>query len=229
MNSAAPAGKRRKHSGRLVFLRILTILIGLAAGLSVTEVGLRIVEKIQLGDRAKTAATVDDPQLGTRVVPYATGHDANGFRNASVPPKVDVVALGDSQTWGINVHTDDAWPQQLEKLSGHSVYNMGVGGYGPIQYWILTDKALGLSPKVIVAGLYFGNDLYDAYSMTYTLNNHAGLRRSADQLLSRKPAPSARTVTGLLGRREETTIATDAHRWQVGASGCANTPPSVVF
>src|SRR2546425_6494051 len=156
---------------------IITILIGLVTGLSAAEVGLRIVEKVQLGDRAK-AATVDDPQLGMRVVPYATGHDANGFRNASVPPKVDVVALGDSQTWGINVHTDDAWPQQLERLSGRSVYNMGVGGYGPIQYWILMDKALSLSPKVIVVGLYFGNDLYDAYSTTYTLNSHAGLRRT---------------------------------------------------
>src|SRR2546421_1234104 len=132
MNSAAPEGRRRKRRGRSVILRILTILIGLVTGLSVTEGGLRIVEKVQLGDRAR-AATVDDPQLGMRVVPYATGHDANGFRNASVPPKVDIVALGDSQTWGVNVHKDDAWPQQLEKLSGHSVYNMGVGGYGPIQ------------------------------------------------------------------------------------------------
>lgn len=156
---------------------IITILIGLVAGLSIAEVGLRIVEKVQLGDRAK-ATTVDDPQLGMRVVPNATGHDANGFRNASVLSKVDIVALGDSQTWGINVTKDDAWPQQLEKLSGRSVYNMGVGGYGPVQYWILTDKALDLSPKVIVVGLYFGNDLYDAYSTTYALSSHAGLRRT---------------------------------------------------
>ena len=54
---------------------------------------------------------------------------------------------------------------------------MGVGGYGPIQYWILTDKALGFSPKVIVVGLYFGNDLYDAYAMTNARDTYKELRR----------------------------------------------------
>ena len=177
MNSAALGRDRRQRPRRLVFLRILTILVGLIAGLLAAEAGLRIVEKIQLGDQT-TAATVDDPQLGTRVLPYTTGHDANGFRNASVPAQADIVALGDSQTWGVNVHTDDAWPPQLARLSGRSVYNMGVGGYGPIQYWALTDRALTFSPKVIVVGLYFGNDLYDAYLMTYSRDTYKELRRT---------------------------------------------------
>ena len=177
VNAAALEDERRPHLRRLVLLRTLTILIGLIAGLSAAEIGLRIVERAQLGDRV-TAATVPDPQLGTRVVPYTTGHDANGFRNASVPAQSDIVALGDSQTWGINVHTADAWPQQLERLSGRKVYNMAVGGYGPIQYWILTDQALSFSPKVIVVGLYFGNDLYDAYAMTYTHDSYVELRQT---------------------------------------------------
>ncbi|HYW71762.1 MAG TPA: SGNH/GDSL hydrolase family protein, partial [Pyrinomonadaceae bacterium] len=102
--------------------------------------------------------------------------DSNGFRNAAVRPQVDVVAIGDSQTWGVNVQSADAWPQQVERLTGRPIYNMSVGGYGPVQYWRLTDKAFGLSPKVIVVGLYFGNDLYDAYALTYANDKYADLR-----------------------------------------------------
>ncbi len=158
------------------------MLIGLAVGLLLVEVGLRIIEKVRLGDRA-APATVNDPRLGTRVAPNMSGHDANGFRNTSVPSQADLVVLGDSQTWGVNVQAADAWPQQLQKLSRRSVYNMGVGGYGPIQYWVLTEKALSFSPKVIVVGLYLGNDLYDAYALTYANDHYVDLRsRAANEL-----------------------------------------------
>ncbi len=87
-------GERSQRARRLVFFRGLTVLFGLVVGLCATEMGLRIVERVRLGDQM-TAQTVDDPQLGTRVVPYTTGHDANGFRNASVPAQSDIVALGE--------------------------------------------------------------------------------------------------------------------------------------
>ncbi len=168
-----PAASRRRR----VF-RVLAVIIGLAVGLTVVEFGLRLIEKYRLGDRA-TGEIVSDPELGVRIPPNSPGHDASGSRNAGVRPQVDVVALGDSQTWGINVQTVDAWPQQLERITGRPVYNMGVGGYGPVQYWQLIPKALSLSPRVIVVGLYFGNDLYDEYSFTYANAKHADLRSNA--------------------------------------------------
>ncbi len=174
-DSAVRNIKHRPARGRIIIFRILAVVIGIAAGLIAAEVGLRIVEKVRLGDRAG-GETVSDPELGVRILPNAPGHDANGFRNASVPAQVDVVALGDSQTWGVNVQSADAWPQQLAKLSQRSVYNLSVGGYGPVQYWRLTEKALSFSPKVIIVGLYFGNDLYDAYSLTYANDHYADLR-----------------------------------------------------
>lgn len=176
-DSAVRKDEHRPARGRIVILRILTVVIGAAAGLLVAEVGLRIVEKVRLGDRA-VVETVNDPELGVRLPSNTPGHDANGFRNASVRAHVDLVVLGDSQTWGVNVHAGDAWPQQLEKLSRRSVYNMSVGGYGPIQYWQLTEKALSFSPKVIIVGLYFGNDFYDAYSLTYENDHYADLRNN---------------------------------------------------
>jgi lysophospholipase L1-like esterase len=76
------------------------------------------------------ARLVDDPILGYRIAPYTTGHDALGFRNAHVPERVDVVAVGDSQTYGVSATRENSWPQQLGRLLGQSVYNMALGGYG---------------------------------------------------------------------------------------------------
>ena len=142
----------------------------------VAEGVLRLVEKIQLGDRAIENKLINDPVLGLRLAPYAQGHDANGFRNDTVPQKVDIVALGDSQTWGVNVERQDSWPAQLSKISERSVYNMSLGGFGPVQYRVLAPQTLGLSPKVIVVGFYFGNDIYDAYKMAYQYEAHRALR-----------------------------------------------------
>lgn len=174
MKTATQPSERKARSTRLIIFRILAVLIGILIGLAVAEAGLRIVEKTRLGNRL--APMVSDPLLGNRLVPNSAGHDANGFRNDTIRPRVDIVALGDSQTWGVNVQSVDSWPRQLEKLSGTSVYNMGVGGYGPVQYWALTDKSLEFSPKTVVVGFYLGNDLYDAYALAYANDAYADLR-----------------------------------------------------
>lgn len=165
---------------RIRIFKLLLSLAGLLISLLIAEGVLRVVEKIQLGDRAIENNLINDPVLGLKLAPYVQGHDANGFRNDSAPQNVEVVALGDSQTWGVNVKRKDAWPQQLSKLSGHSVYNMGLGGFGPVQYRMLAPQALGLSPKIIVVGLYLGNDIYDAYNMAYHYPAHRALRGKSE-------------------------------------------------
>jgi len=153
--------------------RTIAILVGVVMGLVLVEAGLRIMEKSSL---VQDPGVINDPVLVARYAPNAPGHDARGFRNAQALSKAEVVAIGDSQTWGVNVLPADAWPQQLGRLSGLSVYNMGVGSYGPDQYLMLTDQALQLSPQTIVIGLYPGNDLYDAYNLTYRNDAYADLR-----------------------------------------------------
>jgi lysophospholipase L1-like esterase len=163
---------------RMGIYRVLLSLAGLLISLMVAEGALRLVEKMQLGDRAIENKLINDPMLGLKLAPYTQGHDANGFRNDAVSQHVDIVALGDSQTWGVNVAREDAWPQQLSTISGRSVYNMALGGFGPVQYRILIPEALRLSPKIIVVGFYLGNDIYDAYKMAYQYEAHRGLRSS---------------------------------------------------
>jgi lysophospholipase L1-like esterase len=182
-NSITASGTAAKQpisqKRRICIYRVLLSLAGLLISLLVAEGALRLLEKIQLGDRAIENKLIKDPVLGLRLAPYTQGHDANGFRNDTVPQNIDIVTLGDSQTWGVNVERQDAWPQQLSKISGRSVYNMGLGGFGPVQYRVLIPQALHLSPKIIAVGFYLGNDIYDAYRMAYQYEAHRGLRGSS--------------------------------------------------
>ena len=118
------------------------------------------------------ATIISDPALGHRIKAHATGHDALGFRNALVPDQVDVIAIGDSMTYGFGVTREDSWPSQLANLLGKPVYNMALGGYGPLQYLHLAEhEAAKLRPKLLLVGFFFGNDLIEAYRMAYD-NSH---------------------------------------------------------
>lgn len=182
-----------KRTNRLP--KVLLSIVSLMVSLLLVEGALRLVERLQLGDRAIESKLIQDPILGLKLAPNTQGHDANGFRNTAVPTKVDVVCLGDSQTWGVNVERQDAWPQQLSRMSGRSVYNMALGGFGPVQYKVLTSQALRLSPKLVIVGLYPGNDVYDAYHMTYQYDAHRSLRSAttADDLNVDTVGPKAET------------------------------------
>ena len=52
-----------------------------------------------------------------------------------------IVAIGDSQTYGMAVRREQAWPQQIETLSGRTVYNMSFGGYGLVEGLALLEEA----------------------------------------------------------------------------------------
>ena len=126
---------------------------------------------------------VSDPILGATPSSSAlAAFDRWGFRNRSVPETADIVAVGDSHTYGNTARMVDAWPYVLAELSGRPVYNMGLGGYGPNQYFYLSKtKALSLRPKMIIWGLYFGDDFANAFSITYGLDYWKDLRTLQNQ------------------------------------------------
>jgi len=122
------------------------------------------------------SSTVPDPILGSRYRPNFLGHDTRGWRNRSALETAKVVAIGDSQTWGMNATMDETWTMVLSNLTGLSVYNMAQGGYGPMQYAQLAHEALKLSPEILVVSLYFGNDIAEAYNLTYGLDFYKDYR-----------------------------------------------------
>jgi lysophospholipase L1-like esterase len=94
---------------------------------------------------------------------YLLKTDVEGFRNTSVRAKIDVAALGDSMAEGMMLPVGEAWPAQLEKLTGWIVQNYGTSTYGPQQeLYVLRDYAIKHHPRVTVLAFYAGNDLWDA-------------------------------------------------------------------
>jgi hypothetical protein len=141
----------------------LLAAVSASVALLFVEAALRLFTVFPI--HAALSNRVADAVLGHRMDPSLGDIDESGFRNDAVVSHADIVALGDSHTYGNNVVSENSWPRRLGALSGMTVYNLGVGGYGPLQYHHLMKRAIGLAPKHIVVGLYFANDLYDTCAL----------------------------------------------------------------
>lgn len=156
---------------------VAVLFVSLAIGLIAGEGGARLI--LNPADFL-SVATVQDEMLGIRVAPGASGFDEWGFRNPRVPAAAEIVAVGDSHTYGNNATMFESWPSVVGRLTGRSVYNLGLGGYGPNQYFhLLRTRALKLRPRWVVCGLYMGDDFENALLMSYGKEYWAGLRRDA--------------------------------------------------
>src|SRR4029077_3346139 len=131
----------------LLNLSVLVASIGL--GLLLCEFTARLV--LNPADFLRLEVVHDDV-LGAVPSPSAmAAFDRWGFRNPRVPESADIVAVGDSHTYGNSARMVDSWPYVLSRLTGRKIYNMGLGGYGPNQYFYLSKtKALSLKPKMII-------------------------------------------------------------------------------
>ncbi len=157
-----------------LFVGIAIVIISCFIGLALCELGARIV--VDPVDYL-SPTMVRDGILGIRLPPRASGHDQWGFRNKAVIESPDIVTLGDSHTYGNTAKMLESWPSVLARVTGKRVYNLGLGGYGPNQYYYLfKTKALNLKPKVIICGLYMGDDFDNAYEITYGLQYWKYLR-----------------------------------------------------
>jgi len=156
-----------------ILVNLLLVLGAVLFSLLVTEGISRIV--FSPGDYLMPGVTRDE--WGARVKPGSPGHDSWGFRNSSVPSRPDIVAIGDSNTYGVAAVGSNSWPAQLGKITGKTVYNLGMPGYGPVTYdHLLKDYALKLSPSMVIIGFYLGNDAWGAYKAIYKHNYHPHLK-----------------------------------------------------
>ncbi len=197
---------RRPLPKRLLFV-LWALAVGLLGGESVLQLLSRLSPRLDILLFPAHQA-VPDEQLGHRPSPFFPGHDRKGFRNERVPEEARVVAIGDSQTYGVSLPAGDAWPRRLERASGWSVYSMAFGGYGPAHGLVLLEEALELRPKAIVFALYSGNDCYDSFHLVHTLGKLADLR-------SRDPAVLAAIEAA---EREESL---ESVSWRAGGAAWA--------
>lgn len=161
-----------KH--KQTILKAFLIAVSLSLGIGLCEVGARLI--LNPADYL-SPSMVRDKILGWSIEPNRAGFDEWGFRNRRVPSSADVVAIGDSMTYGNTATMDDAWPAVLARATGLQVYNLGLGGYGPNQYYhLLTTKALKLHPKWVICGLSLNDDFENAFSLTYKLDYWSPLR-----------------------------------------------------
>jgi hypothetical protein len=159
-----------------ILLNITVIGAAIVFGLALCEFGARLI--LHPADYL-SVEMVEDKALARTPSPATRAHgfDAWGFRNPKVPESSEIVAIGDSHTYGNTATMEDSWPYVLARLTGRSVYNMGLGGYGPNQYYyLLKTRALKLHPKTIICGFYMGDDFENAYLITYGLNYWSDLR-----------------------------------------------------
>jgi hypothetical protein len=176
-------------------LRLVVVLAGLEGALR------RMAALIPGNPLTVVPQAVADTVLGVRLSPGYPGHDANGFRNAGVLRKADLVVLGDSMEYGAGIPLERVWPQQLGELTGRPVYNMGVPGYGPVQSLFLLERALAFGPSVVLEAFTAANDLFDAFKMAYYLHDLADLKSTEqDQIAAIHEWENRQTLKRLIDK-----------------------------
>src|SRR5262245_62135563 len=117
---AVPSRKAGNWKRRLGGLAM--VALSLTIGLLLCELGARLV--LDPVDYLAPVLVRDDV-LGIKLPAGSGGHDDWGFRNRKVPESAEIVAVGDSHTYGNCAKMGEAWPGVLGKLTGRTVYNLG--------------------------------------------------------------------------------------------------------
>ncbi len=170
--------------------RILNLILlggSLLIGLLIGEAFLRLYPRflpeearlrLHWGElTAGETRSIPHPYIGFLYPPHAQGHvesrdlaftyttDEHGFRNPSPwPSRAEIVCVGNSLVFGFGVSDDEVWPRLLGKGPPASrVVNLGLAGTAPQQYVRIYEVfGVPLRPRLLVFGLFPGNDVADA-------------------------------------------------------------------
>ncbi|MBQ00616.1 MAG: hypothetical protein CL477_08015 [Acidobacteria bacterium] len=101
--------------------------------------------------------------------PIRVVYNSDGWRDHERPERPGqtprIAVLGDSFVEAYSVDLEDAFTSRLEALAGESgreveVLNLGVGGYGTLQeYLVFTEVARRYQPSLVLLGFHLGNDV----------------------------------------------------------------------
>jgi hypothetical protein len=182
--AARPSSTRWRRFIGWLGARLVLVVMGLTAAVLVAELALRIVPGLMpthAANRARlfrdlgSVRTRPDPYIGFLYPPnfrgtmrhydaiFSFSTDAHGFRNAEPWPKrADVVALGDSLTFGFGVSDGQSWVDLAGRALRTAVVNLALPGFGPLQQ-LRVYEAFGASlrPKIVLVGFFPANDFWD--------------------------------------------------------------------
>ena len=89
--------------------------------------------------------------------------DAEGFRSCGEsPPSSDggaILTVGDSYTYGDEVRDEEAWPAQLQRLTGRRVLNAGVTGYGFDQMVLRAERYVATHRPALLIASFIADDI----------------------------------------------------------------------
>lgn len=165
-------------------------LLRIAPDLQVVELDERIPAFYENVFNAKSDWHEDgylynDPITMVRAPPFypdlveAGPNDVLGFRNRSVPNVADIIAIGDSQTYGNNAPLEGNWPSWMRKAIAEKrpvVYAMATGGWGAVQYLDMFRHAKRFQPRIVIVAFYTGNDSLDSFQAAYNIEQWSSLR-----------------------------------------------------
>ena len=147
---------------RAVATLVLTA-VSLGLSLAAAEFVLRLVTPFPITELSHRRP---DPNFGYVVANDIQDIDEWGFRNRGVTLRdADVIAVGDSHTYGYNVDVTHAFPHVLGELTQRKVYAMAAGGYGIFQYLALLHATAQYPARDVILALYPANDLGSACSI----------------------------------------------------------------
>lgn len=185
--------------------RLLLPVLGLAAGLGITEVALRVLDyqpgRLGLFVAGEGTHLVQpDLAIDTRVydadVRLVT--NAHGMRGPATTVQGDgrtrVALLGDSFAFGLwATRTETTFAAVLEqRLDGVEVLNFGVPGYGFTDMRLrLEQDVLAFRPDHVLIVSYNGNDVVDTFlgQGRYSVARDGTLRRELQPIVDAIPEP----------------------------------------
>lgn len=130
----------------------------------------RVVEGFHFGDMYTPdmlkSKTLVESVLSRKYIKITI--NADGFRGARPVGDAQIVALGDSFTFGWGVNEEATWVRILERSLGGTVYNLGIHDSSPRQEYLLLEHLLEEEKLVLSHGtllwlIFEGNDLEDSY------------------------------------------------------------------
>ncbi|MFH1550081.1 MAG: SGNH/GDSL hydrolase family protein [Planctomycetota bacterium] len=101
-------------------------------------------------------------KTGEDVFPTQIELDSNGFLNAAVPEKVDMLIVGDSFSVGSYVPEGKHWVPIIRDRQKKTVYNIAMPGWGTWREYLAFEQfGLPKKPNLVLWAFFEGNDIGD--------------------------------------------------------------------